>query len=505
MLSIRDLYRLQSEYGVADGSFKESEISYSDYVSSLRTYISKNLPAEFTSNETDVEKKKDIYVTMVSQYVEQHPVKVSGYTRPNGTRDIELLIEDLIDSIMGEGIIRDALEDPEVDEIQINDMKTLFVQKGGVTDYYVDSKGRVPQFSYNEEIHILLNKLTDDGTGNIPQFTDGSPLLNAKTVKDQYRINAVHHSANTQDKPPHNFPITNVVIRKFKESNLSIEDLIKTESCTEQMGRLLMKLGRAELKLFCVGPTGSGKTTLLRIIASTVPKDKRMILIQNPTEITFMERDEYGRNTRNVVHWEVVQGADTSRNDTATMANLISNALRSTPEVILIGEAREPEEFEQIQRAMRTGHKTLGTFHALDARDAVERFADEITTTGDTMASIRNVCNSIDVVVSQFKFENGDRKIMEIAEILGVDEKGEPKINTLFEYQFTGEIEPDENGKMKVLGLHKQVGYMSQNMQNSLFKVGIPFSEIAEFCSDDDIQEYKNRQSEIRKSINESR
>ena len=97
-----------------------------------------------------------------------------------------------------------------------------------------------------------------------------------------------------------------------------------------------------------------------------------MILIQNPTEISFFEKDAYGRNTRNVVHWEVVQSADDSKNTSATMANLISNSLRATPEVVLIGEAREPEEFQQIQRAMRTGHKTLGTFHAEDAKDAID-------------------------------------------------------------------------------------------------------------------------------------
>jgi len=485
MLSLKDIYKLQSDYGVADGSFKDSEVSFEDYMAQCRVFLAKNLPEDYTKGNWDTEKKLSTLVDLTSIFVDKHRVNVKGYITPEGILDTDLLLSDLCDMVSGEAIIKEALADNEIDEIQINDKNTLFVIRKGIPEYYVDSKGRVMQFATNDEIHTLLNKLIDDGTGNVPQFTDGMPLLNAKTAKHQYRINAVHHVANTMDKPPNNFPISTAVIRKFKQSHLTINDLVNGGACTEQMGRLLMLLGRAELKLFCVGPTGSGKTTLLRIIASTVPLNKRMILIQNPTEISFFERDEYGRNIRNVVHWEVVQSADGSQNTSATMENLISNSLRATPEVILIGEAREPGEFKQIQRAMRTGHKVLGTFHAEDALDALERFADEISEDGDYMASLRKVANSIDIIISQFKFENGERKIMEIAEIEGVDERGEPKIRTLFKFNFSGKMEEDDNGKVRVLGEFKQEGYMSEKLKNSLYKVGIPYERIAEFCKDE--------------------
>lgn len=482
MIDLKTVYRIQSEYGVADESFKDSEIFYEDYLAQCRVFISANLPEEYTKGNWDSERKLNTLINLTSLFVDKHKVNVKGYVTPEGIVDSKLLLDDLCDSVTGEAIVKEALADPDVDEIQINDKNTIFVIRNGIPEYYTDSKGRIMQFTSNEEIHTLLNKLIDDGTGNLPQFTEGVPLLNAKTAKQQYRINAVHYIANTMDKPPNNFPITNVVIRKFKESNLSIDDLVKGGSCTEQMGRLLMLLGRAELKLFCVGPTGSGKTTLLRIIASTVPMDKRMILIQNPTEISFFERDAYGRNLRNVVHWEVVQNADDEKNSSATMANLISNALRATPEVILIGEAREPEEFQQIQRAMRTGHKTLGTFHAEDAADAIGRFASEIGGGNNYIESVRMVADCIDIIISQFKFENGERKIMEISEILGADEKGTPIVRTLFKFNFSGKMLKDERGRVKVLGNFEQENYMSEKLKNSLYKVGIPYEQIAEFC-----------------------
>ncbi len=482
MITLKEVYKIQSEYGVADASFKDSEISFEDYLAQCRVFISKNLPEEYTKGNWDTQKKTDTLISITSLFVDKHKVNVKGYVSQEGILDTQLLLEDLCDSVTGEAIIKDALADPEVDEIQINDKNTIFVIRQGIPEYYTDTKGRVMQFSNNDEIHTLLNKLIDDGTGNLPQFTDGVPLLNAKTAKHQYRINAVHHVANTMDKPPFNYPITTVVIRKFKESHLEINDLVRGGACTEQMGRLLMLLGRAELKLFCVGPTGSGKTTLLRIIASTVPKNKRMILIQNPTEISFFEKDAYGRNTRNVVHWEVVQSADEDKNTSASMENLISNSLRATPEVVLIGEAREPGEFQQIQRAMRTGHKTLGTFHAEDARDAIGRFASEIGGGNNYFECVRMVADSIDIIISQFKFENGERKVMEISEILGTDKDGEPIVHTLFKYNFTGKMAKDANGRVKVLGEFKQENYMSDKLKNSLFKVGIPYEQIAEFC-----------------------
>lgn len=486
MINLKEIYKIQSEYGVADESFKDSEISFEDYLAQCRMFISKNLPEEYTKGNWDTEKKINTLINLTSLFVEKHKVNVKGYTSSEGILDTQLLLEDLCDSVTGEAIVKEALADPEIDEIQINDKNTIFVIRNGIPEYYTDSKGRVMQFSSNDEIHTLLNKLIDDGTGNLPQFTDGVPLLNAKTAKHQYRINAVHHVANTMDKPPYNYPITTVVIRKFKESHLGINDLVRGGACTEQMGRLLMLLGRAELKLFCVGPTGSGKTTLLRIIASTVPKSKRMILIQNPTEISFFDKDAYGRNTRNVVHWEVVQSADDEKNTSASMSNLISNALRATPEVILIGEAREPDEFEQIQRAMRTGHKTLGTFHAEDAKDAISRFASEISHGNSYFESVRMVADSIDIIISQFKFENGERKIMEISEIMGTDKDGEPIVRTLFKYNFTGRMAKDENGRIKVLGEFKQENFMSEKLKNSLYKVGISYEQIAEFCGPED-------------------
>ena len=82
------------------------------------------------------------------------------------------------------------------------------------------------------------------------------------------------------------------------------------------------------------------------------------------------------------------------------------------------------------------------------------------------------------------KFENGERKVMEISEVLGTDKDGEPIISTLFKYNFTGKMTKDAQGRVKVLGEFVRENPMSEKLKNSLFKVGIPFETIAEFCQE---------------------
>lgn len=475
MLNIRDVYRYQSEYGVTDGSYRDSEISFDQYVQNCRQFLTANFPKGY-ENMSPEDKKRRTDV-LISQFVNTHKIAVSNYVTETGAVNLELLLEDLTEAVTGLHILKDGLEDPEVDEIQINDKDTIFVSKHGRLQPYIDSKGRLLRFGSDEEIMIVLNKLIDDGTGSAPTLTDGNPLLNTKTAKDQYRVSAVHPVANTRAKPPYNSPITSVVIRKFKEVKLTIEKLVENGALTESMGKLLRLLGRADVKLFCVGATGSGKTTLVNIIAETIPLNKRILLIQNPTEISFMDREPSGRNKRNVVHWEVV--------DSASMDDLISNSLRFTPEVVIVGEMREGEEFYQGLRIMSTGHKVIGTFHAEDSKDAIGRYASEVAsrTKGNKRELEYDVAKAIDIIVAQRRFDNGVRRVTEISEVIGTDANGNVITNTLFEFRLTGEIKIDpDTGLEDVCGEFVQVKPMTKDLQKKCFLAGISYDTIKEFC-----------------------
>jgi pilus assembly protein CpaF len=478
MLDIKEVYKIQAETNIVGFNTVIGDVTFEEYINQCRLFIADNLPADYNKGEWDKDKKAKVYMDTITSFIDKHKIPVKGYVSGEGVLDLDTLMMDVVDTMTGLGILKEAFEDPEIDEIQINDFKTIFVVRKGVLESYADKKGRELEFVNDEEIRILVTKLIDDGLGNMPTWSEGKPLLNAKTAKEQYRVNAVNHNANARSKVPFDFPITSVVIRKFKEVKLTIDDLISSEAITPKMGRFLMKLGEAELKLFCVGPTGSGKTTLLNIIAQCIPMSKRIILVQNPTEITLFDRDQIsGRNRRNVMHWEVTSSVD--------MVDLISNSLRATPDVIIVGESRTSDEFEQVIRSMQTGQRVLGTFHAENWLDALGRCGSELSAGGkmSRMEAVRLAAETIDIVIAQYRLPDGRRKVMEISEVIGMDEKNTPIGNVLFKFSYTGKVSVNSAGLKVVEGKHEMVGAISEKLANMFYKAGVGKDEIEEFMT----------------------
>lgn len=486
MLNEHAVYRIQSMNNISDLS-RLDVIKFEEYVKQCRLFVVNNQTIEgITNNNDDASTKHKRLVSLIEMFVNKHELPVEGYVSDNGLIDKQRLLDDVVDQVTGLGILKKAFEDPDIDEIQINDFKTVFVVDRGVTKHLCDERGQPLQFFNNEEIHTLFLKLVDDGTGQMPQFTDGMPIVNTKTAKEQYRVSAVHYSANARDSDLDNLPITTVVIRKFRKVKLTMNDLVKTDTLTDKMARFLQLLGRADITLFCVGKTGSGKTTLLNIVGSTIPKNKRILLVQNPTEITFFERDNYGRNVRNAVHWEVRDVATKEKDAiyTPTMENLMSNTLRFTPEVTIIGEARTKGEFEQIKRSIQMGQPVMGTFHAADSQEAIGRMATEVG--GDFFEAKTLFSNSVDIIVSQFRFLDGTRRVLEISEIEGMNPDGSIKVNTLFEFVQTGRISKNpRNGLPHAIGYFRQVNPISEAMQKKFYRSSISKEEIQEFIDID--------------------
>jgi pilus assembly protein CpaF len=485
MLNLQDMYRVQTANEVtAENSKHISTTTKEKYFSNCRQYMANNLPPEYTNGAWDNERKANELDKIITDYVERHNVPVEGFVDADGNIDSAALLDATLANMRGEGILKHALEDPEIDEIQVNDKDTIFVIRKGVPEPY-KVNGVTQKFTNDAEITILLNKLCDDGTGSLPQFSPGAPLLNAKTAKKQYRVNAVHSSANARGLPPYDGPVTTIVIRKFKETKLTFDDMVRGGSITPKMARLLSLIGRINMNTFFIGPTASGKTTLLTAVAQNIPVEKRLCLVQNPTEITFFDRDAEGVNKRNVLHWEANDAGDATKKNTATMGNLISNALRVTPEVLILGEARAPDEFTQLQRAMQTGHRVIGTYHAEDAGDAIERGASELSSgLGCSLQEAkRQWARSVDIIITQFKFKDGSRKVMEITEIEGCDDKGEVILKPIIRYQLIRSYIDPVTGKEKTEGKFVMENPISEKFRIALIKDGVPEERFREFLS----------------------
>lgn len=498
MLTLQDIYTLQSKYNVTDTFGKDEGRTFHEYLQECQSFLAANLKestvkkdASQSSNLGMLRKHKQ--EELIREFIKRHKVPIQGYME-DGVLNTAKLMTDLVEEITGVGILKDAFEDDDIDEIQINDYKTIFVSRKGVLEPYIGSDGRALQFVDDTAITTLISRLLDDGTGNAPKITDGSPLINAKTAVEHYRVNLVHNSVVTRDKAPFDFPATAVLIRKFKKTCLTLQNIIDTGTLTPKMGKFLEFAGQAGLRTFFVGPTGSGKTTLLNIVANQIPNNLRILLVQNPTEIYLSDRDVTGRNRRNVVHMEVLNTDKQDENSSsATMPHLISNTLRQTPDITIVGEARQPEEFAQIMRVLEMGTPVLGTFHAENAEDGIERFVTELG--GDRQQITKVVAKSINLIVSQVRFIDGSRRVMEISEINGVDKNGDPNINVLFEYRLTGKqaINP-RNGLKYPDGSFWQVNPISPHLKNIFNKHSI---------FDTDLQEYIGDAKEHQMQINE--
>ena len=171
---------------------------------------------------------------------------------------------------------------------------------------------------------------------------------------------------------------------------------------------------------------------------------------------------------------------------TPTMANMISHTLRNTPDVIIPGEIRTPEEFFQANRALKTGHRILTTWHAVDGADAIDRAATELSTMGGSaLEHARSLANSFDIVVSQQKLGDGSRHVMAIEELTGRLVDGRAETRKLFEYVLTGKSDKDPiTGKVKkIYGYFQQTNPLSEKLVQSFYQVGITKEELEEFVN----------------------
>ena len=373
MLTLTEVFRAQQKYGISVAYADNESTSYEVYLINCRRMLTDKTPTDFYS--WDAKRQNDFTDNLIVNYVRNNVKAVDGFVDDNGDIKQDELIDRLRIDIVDFGILREALEDDSIQEIQINDCKTIWVVRQGNSSLFVDKTGKPYQFVSDAELHATIDRLIYNPQGSTPRMTKANPLLNTRTAGKGYRLSAVDGSAITPDsKVGFDFPCTSVTIRKYAPSMLKFPDFEAYRSMTPEMSDFLRFCGRANIRLACVGPTSSGKTTLLNAIAWEVDPALRLLLIQNPTEIMIYDRsEETGTNRRNVLHWEAQDLPPEKAKDptTPTMSNFIAHTLRNTPDVVIPGEVRTPDEFYQMSRVLKTGHRVLTTWHALDGADAV--------------------------------------------------------------------------------------------------------------------------------------
>lgn len=340
-------------------------------------------------------------------------------------REKRLVISAVYEAIRGLGVLGQIIADSDITEVMIN----------GYRDIYIEKAGRLSKmdrhFESKQELETIITKFVAQ-SGRV--VNESEPIVDTH-LEDGSRVNVV--------MPPValNGPI--VTIRRFPKEAMTVQKLITYGSITNEVAKVLELLVRAKYNIFISGGTGSGKTTFLNALSNFIPKDERIITIEDSAELQIKNIDNIVRlETRNA-------GADGS--GAITIRDLIKSALRMRPDRIVVGEVRGAEALDMLQ-AMNTGHDgSLSTGHANSTVDMLSRLETMVLqgAAGLPLEAIRQqIASAVDIIIHLSRLRDKSRRTMEISEIVGYDPVTRTfQTNSLFVFQ-----ELESSRKDKVVG-----------------------------------------------------
>lgn len=342
----------------------------------------------------------------------------------------EQLRKELFYSVRKLDILQELLEDDQVTEIMVNGYENIFLEKQGKRMRW-DRK-----FVSKEKLEDVIQQIAGKCNRVI---NENFPIVDAR-LENGSRVNAVVYPVALEG------PI--LTIRRFPDHPITMEWLLKQESITMEAAEFLERAVAAGYSILIGGGTSSGKTTFLNALSNYIPKDERIITIEDSAELQIQGID-------NLVRLEA-KPANMEGNKEITIRDLIRTALRMAPDRIVVGEIRGAEAIDLLQ-AWNTGHSgSFGTAHANSSKDMISR-VETMVLMGMSLpleAVRRQIASGIDLMVHLGRQKDKSRKVLEITEVLGY-ENGEVKLQTLFQW------DKDIRGLRKINAL-----YHKEKMEN---------------------------------------
>ena len=300
------------------------------------------------------------------------------------------LRQELFCSVRKLDVLQELIEDESVTEIMVNGPDNIFVERAGKLTRWNKT------FTSKEKLEDVIQQIV----GRCNRVVNESmPIVDAR-LENGARVNVVVYPVAL------NGPI--LTIRRFPDDPITMEKLISLGSITEECAQFLKKLVQARYSIVIGGGTGSGKTTFLGAVAEYIPKDERLITIEDN-----------------------VTGAVS-----VTIRDLIKSALRMRPDRIIVGEVRGGEAMDMLQ-SLNTGHDgSLSTLHANSSRDMLSRI-ETMTLMGIDLpleAIRRQIASGVDILVHLGRMRDRSRKLLEVTEVCGF-QNGEIQTRPLYRWE----------------------------------------------------------------------
>lgn len=330
------------------------------------------------------------------------------------------IVTELFCSFRKYGVLQELMDDEEITEIMVNGAQNIFYEKKGRLYRYEKT------FLDNEELLDLIQSICGESNRMV---NEASPIVDTR-LPDGSRVNIV--------LSPIALDGAAISIRRFSKTPMSMEQLLSYGSLTEEMAEFFKKLVQAGYNIFVSGGTGSGKTTFLNALSEFIPSDERIVTIEDSAELQL-------QGIPNIVRLETRQ-AGFAAVQPIEIRDLIRTALRMRPSRILVGECRGKEAIDLLT-ANNTGHAgSMGTAHANSCKDMLMRLETMVLMGMELpVSAIRGqIVSAIDILIHLGRLQDKSRKVLEVAELNGV-ENGEIRLNVLYRYC-------EESGKWEKTG-----------------------------------------------------
>ena len=381
-----------------------------EYIRQIREMVSNRL--DLTRNVEDDEIREVIADIVLEESKRQ-------YLSLTEKRQV---MEGVFNSMRGLDVLQPLVDDPSVTEIMINGPHHIFVEQAGRL------YRKNVSFETNEKLENVILNIVSKVNRTV---NEANPIVDARLL-DGSRVNVV--------LPPIALDGPTVTIRKFPEDPMTVEKLIDYGSITPEVAELLERMVKAKYNIFISGGTGSGKTTFLNAISNFIPKDERVITIEDSAELQI-------KGVENLVRLET-RNANMEGKGEVTIRDLIRSSLRMRPERIVVGEVRGAEALDMLQ-AMNTGHDgSLSTGHANSTKDMLSRL-ETMVVSGNNIpieAIRQQIASAVDIIIQLSRLRDKSRRTIEITEMGGY-ENGVFQMNPLYRF-----VERGEDKNKRVLG-----------------------------------------------------
>lgn len=361
----------------------------------------------------------------------------------------DLLIEEAILEITSYGKLHHLMQDDDVTEITVVGTKYLSIVKRG------KSENISSPFKTNDELDMFARRLA----GHIGRRLDYlNPMMTGK-FPDKTKITI-------------SLPVisSEVVIHLMKNNfrTMTWEDLISFDSLSEEMANFLQAAVVSNCNIIVSGGTGVGKTTALSALGNEIPKDERIVTIEDSHELQL--------HNENVIRLET-RPPNADGAGQITTGGLLKFCRELSPNRIILGEVRDYAAYWSLD-LMYGGVNFMTSIYSSSVQNAMSRFKHLVMSSGIDLSNrilLERICDSVDIVVHEERFVDGTRKITNISQVEKFD-RGRGDIITSTLYTYKKEEELKEDGRIKGSFERTQVE-LSKKIMEKLQRFGYHISQ----------------------------